>query len=157
MQVWTYYPSRLSTRFLALSSSLKANAVEVRICLLIDFILAPSSFFLCNAISFSLIRGDFATSYLSNRPSNASILRTTFLYVLLWTWIIQILKLTGRWIPKREHVYELPTFISSSGSSKGTPSLENLERTSETFFKVFSRASSGKRSLDMITRTLLNL
>uniref|UniRef100_A0A0A9CFD9 Uncharacterized protein n=1 Tax=Arundo donax TaxID=35708 RepID=A0A0A9CFD9_ARUDO len=49
------------------------------------------------------------------------------------------------------------TFISSSGSNRGTPSLANLESTSSTFLKVFSRASTGKRSLGMYIRMLLSL
>lgn len=48
------------------------------------------------------------------------------------------------------------TFISSSGSNKGIPSLANLEITSSTFLNVFSRASTGKRSFGMCIRMLLS-
>ncbi|KAJ0521878.1 hypothetical protein HanIR_Chr10g0476071 [Helianthus annuus] len=47
--------------------------------------------------------------------------------------------------------------MSSSGSKRGIPCLENLERTSDTFFNVFSRFSSGKRSFAIMSLTLLKL
>lgn len=74
------YPSLRNTRFLAFSSSLKANAEEERIVFLIDLILAVSSCFICNALSFCSTSVDFATSCLSKRLSKASILRMAFLY-----------------------------------------------------------------------------
>ena len=50
---------------------------------------------------------------------------------------------------------EYYTFISSSGSRRGTPFSANLERTSETFFSVFSRASKGKRSFGIVNNLRL--
>lgn len=47
------------------------------------------------------------------------------------------------------------TFISPSGSS-GSP-VGFLERTSKTFFRVFSRTSRGKRSFGKYKRALLRL